>query len=58
MDEFGLVNEHTTDLSPIIIMSSYLCEKNKNRYHLHPEAIRLNTAKIEVCDFCLNLRDI
>jgi hypothetical protein len=51
MNEFGLLNEHTTDLSPI--MSSYLCEKNKNRYHLHPEAIRLNTANIEVCDLCV-----
>ena len=51
MNEFGLLNKHTTDLSPI--MSSYLCEENEKRYHLHPEAIRLNPAKIEVCDFCV-----
>ena len=51
MNESGLLNEHTTDLSPI--MSSYLCEENEKRYHLHPEAIRLNTAKNEVCDFCV-----
>ena len=51
MNESGLLNEHTTDLSPI--MSSYLCEENEKRYHLHPEAIRLNIAKIEVCDFCV-----
>ncbi len=51
MNESGLLNEHTTDLSPI--MSSYLCEENEKRYHLHPEAIRLNTANIAVCDFCV-----
>ena len=51
MNESGVLNEHTTDLSSI--MSSHLCEKNRKRYHLHPEAIRLNTANIEVCDFCV-----
>ena len=51
MQECGLLNEDITDLSPI--MSSYLCQENQKRYHLHPEAIRLNPTNIEVCDLCV-----
>jgi hypothetical protein len=52
MSEHGKLDDHRTDLSPI--MSSYL-SCNGQRYHLHPELVNSVKEICHVCSSCLQL---